>query len=591
MRDTLRAMNTPHMDSIRHSAAHMLAASVLELYPGTKLAIGPPVENGFYYDFLFPEGVSVSDGDLKAIEKKMKKIASGKHDFVGREVTAQEAKAEMADQPFKHELIDEFAQDGSTLTIYKSGPFQDLCRGGHVDNTSQIPLDGLRLEKVAGAYWRGDENREMLTRIYGLLFASREELDAYVAQQEEAKKRDHRVLGKKLGLFTFIDEVGPGLPLFYPKGALLRQIVEGFIEDEQRQRGYESIWVPHITKKDLYERSGHLDKYDAMFPPMHLDETDYYLKPMNCPHFMMLYNSTAHSYRDLPHRWTATTTVYRNEKSGEVGGLTRVRGLTQDDCHVIARPDQLEQEFALLTDLIDETYKAFAVTDFWVSVSTRDPEKPDDYLGDPAVWDNAEATLEKVVSGKGWKYKVVPGEAAFYGPKLDFMAKDAIGREWQLSTLQLDFNLPERFAMTYTDETGEAQRPVVIHRAILGSVERWLGVMIEHFAGDFPVWLAPVQIEVLPVADAHVEFARSLAAECVEAGLRPEVDDSKESVGKKIRNATKMRVPYVLVVGDTEMNGDTLAVRKRGSEETVEMKRADFLQHVKSLASNRSTEL
>jgi threonyl-tRNA synthetase len=584
-------MEQEQLDAIRHSAAHMLAAAVLELYPGTKLAIGPPVENGFYYDFLFPEGVTLSDKDLKKIEKKMKKIAGGRHDFVGREVTADEAKAEMADQPFKHELIDDFSADGATLTIYESGPFKDLCRGGHVDNTGDIPLPGLRLQKVAGAYWRGDETRDMLTRIYGVLFPTREELDAYLKQQEEAKKRDHRVLGKKLDLFTFIDEVGPGLPLFYPKGALMRKIIEDFIDKQQHARGYESIWVPHITKKDLYERSGHLDKYDAMFPPMSLDETDYYLKPMNCPHFMMLYNTQRHSYRDLPHRWTATTTCYRNEKSGEVAGLTRVRALTQDDCHVIARPDQLEEEFSVLTDLIDATYKAFAVTDFWVSVSTRDPEKADDYLGDSSVWDSAEATLEKVVSEKGWDYKVVPGEAAFYGPKLDFMAKDAIGREWQLSTLQLDFNLPERFEMEYTDENGDAQRPVVIHRAILGSVERWMGVMIEHFAGNFPVWLSPVQIAVLPVADAHNEFARELAAEFGDAGLRCDVDDSSESVGKKIRNATKSRVPYVLVVGDTEMNGESLAVRKRGSEDTVEMKRDEFVSHLTSLAHNHSTEL
>lgn len=584
-------MEQEYLDAIRHSAAHMLAAAVLELYPGTQLAIGPPVENGFYYDFLFPEGVTVSDGDLKNIEKKMKKIAGGKHDFVGREVSADEAREAMADQPFKHELIDEFSGDGSRLTIYTSGPFEDLCRGGHAENTGDIPVEGLRLEKVAGAYWRGDEKREMLTRIYGLLFSSRDELDAYLKQQEEAKKRDHRVLGQKLDLFTFIDEVGPGLPLFYPKGALMRRIIEDFIDDEQHARGYESIWVPHITKKDLYERSGHLDKYDAMFPPMQLDETDYYLKPMNCPHFMMLYNSQKHSYRDLPHRWTATTTCYRNEKSGEVSGLTRVRALTQDDCHVIARPDQLEEEFSVLTDLIDATYKAFAVTDFWVSVSTRDPENAEGYLGDAAVWDNAEQTLEKVVAGKGWEYKVVPGEAAFYGPKLDFMAKDAIGREWQLSTLQLDFNLPERFEMEYTDENGEAQRPVVIHRAILGSVERWMGVMIEHFGGSFPVWLSPVQIAVLPVADAHNEFAAELAAEFSEAGLRVDVDDSTESVGKKIRNATKTRVPYVLVVGDQEMNGDAVAVRKRGSEDTVDMPRADFVRHVGELVGSRSTEL
>lgn len=585
-------MTTLPIESIRHSAAHMLAAAILELYPGTKLAIGPPIENGFYYDFLFPEGITISEKELKHIEKKMKKIIGGAHPFIGSVVTKEEAKERMKDQPFKCELIDEFSEENATMTIYQSGPFEDLCKGGHVENTKEIPTDGLRLQSVAGAYWRGDEKKAMLTRIYGLLFPTKKELEAYLHQLEEAKKRDHRKLGKELELFTFIDDVGPGLPLFYPKGAILRKIVEDFIETEQQSRGYESIWVPHITKKDLYERSGHLDKYDALFPPMHLDNTDYYLKPMNCPHFMMLYNSIPHSYKDLPHRWTATTTVYRNEKSGEVSGLTRVRGLTQDDCHVIMRPDQIKQEFQLLTDLLESVYAAFDLQNFWVSVSTRDPKTPDGYLGDPAVWDQAEKTLEEVVSGKNWKYTVVPGEAAFYGPKLDFMAKDAIGREWQLSTLQLDFNLPERFDMTYTDETGTPQRPVIIHRAILGSVERWLGVMIEHFGGNFPVWLSPVQVVVIAVGGGdHVTYAKELSDRFKAAGIRAEIDISDETVGKKIRNSTKMKIPYMIVVGDAEVTSQTLSVRKRGSDETTQFSIDEYIAHVQKMIREKSTTL
>lgn len=551
--------NKATLDEIRHSLAHLLAAAVLKKYPDTKLGIGPVIENGFYYDFLFSK--PITDEDLKDFQKEMRHLANKQLDFKGEKLTTSQAEEMFKDQPFKVELVKEFSKESKEITAYHTGDvFTDLCRGGHVENTKQIVSGSFKLTHLAGAYWRGSEKNPMLTRIYGLAFATEKEVDDYLKMMEEAKKRDHRKLGKELGLFTIIDEIGPGLPLFYPKGAILRRLVENYITDLQEKRGYLPIWIPHITKGKLYEISGHLQKYDAMYPPMQLaDEDAYYLKPMNCPHFMMLYNTLPHSYRELPIRYTATTTNYRYEKSGELTGLTRVRALTQDDCHVFARPDQIEAEINLMLDMISDAYKAFGFTDFWVRISTHDPENKEKYIGDKEIWAESEAALEKLIKDRGWKHEIGVGEAAFYGPKLDFILKDVLGREWQLSTIQLDMNLPNRFKLEYNDADGTKKQPVVIHRAILGSTERFLAILIEHFGGAFPLWLAPVQIAVIPVSEKHIEYAESVAEKL--DGFRVQISEENETLGKKIRVAEMQKIPYVLVVGDKEIEEGSVNVR------------------------------
>ncbi len=449
--------NNEKLTNIRHSLAHLLAAAVLELYPGTKNTIGPAIDTGFYYDFELPS--PVSQDDLPKIEEKMRQILKTWKAFSHKEVTADEARAFFKENPYKLELIEEILTKGEKITLYTCGAFTDLCRGGHVEDASTIQGNSFKLDKLAGAYWRGDEKNTQLTRIYGLAFSDKKTLDAHITMREEAKKRDHRKLGKELELFMISDEIGGGLPLFYPKGAILRRTVEDYITQLQEKRGYMPIWIPHITKSTLYEISGHLEKYDALYPPMVLKgESDYYIKPMNCPHFMMLYKSVPHSYRELPVRYVCTTTNYRYEKSGELSGLTRVRALTQDDCHVFMRPDQIESEINTMLDMVEETYAAFGFKDFWVSISTRDPANSEKYIGDPAVWENSEAALKRLIEKRGWNYKVCPGEAAFYGPKLDFIFKDVIGRDWQLSTIQLDMNLPKRFELEYTGNDTEGAK-------------------------------------------------------------------------------------------------------------------------------------
>lgn len=567
--------NKATLDEIRHSLAHLLAAAVLKKYPDTKLGIGPVIENGFYYDFLFSK--PITEEDLKDFQKDMRHLANKKLAFTGEKLTVAGAKKMFKDQPFKLELIEEFSKESKELTAYHTGDvFTDLCRGGHVTNTEQIPAGAFKLTHLAGAYWRGSEKNQMLTRIYGLAFTTEKEVDDYLKMMEEAKKRDHRKLGKDLGLFTIIDEIGPGLPLFYPKGAILRRLVENYITELQEKKGYVPIWIPHITKGKLYEISGHLQKYDAMYPPMELkDEDAYYLKPMNCPHFMMLYNTLPHSYRELPIRYTSTTTNYRYEKSGELTGLTRVRALTQDDCHVFTRPDQIESEINLMLDMINEVYDAFGFKDFWVRISTHDPENKDKYIGDKKIWEESEAALEKLIKNRGWKHEIGVGEAAFYGPKLDFILKDVLGREWQLSTIQLDMNLPSRFNLEYTDADGSKKQPVVIHRAILGSTERFLAILIEHFGGAFPLWIAPVQIAIVPVSEKHNEYARSIAG-CL-GGFRVQISEENETLGKKIRNAEMQKIPYVLVVGDKEIEQKAVNVRhyKKGVVGTMSLEQFD----------------
>ena len=548
----------------RHTLAHLLAAAVEERYPHAQPAIGPTIENGFYYDFDFSDGAKPGEEDLAALEETMRALLPSWTDMRAAEVSLKDARDRFKKNIFKSELIDEIAEKGEKLTLYTAGNFTDLCRGGHAENPAKdIAPDSFALERIAGAYWRGDEKNKMLTRIYGIAFDTKAELEAYRAQQEEAKKRDHRKLGKELELFTLIDEIGPGLPLFYPKGAVLRRTIENYITNLQESRGYVPIWIPHITKGELYEISGHLQKYDAMYAPMEIDGEDYYLKPMNCPHFMMLYRTLPHSYKQLPLRYTSTTTNYRYEKSGELSGLTRVRALTQDDCHVFCTPEQIEDEITLMTGMIGEVYRTFGFKDFWVRISLRDSKNKSQYLGDDAVWDTAEGALRSVMEKSGWRYQEVENEAAFYGPKLDFMLKDVLGREWQLSTIQLDFNLPKRFELEYTDAEGKKAQPVVIHRAILGSTERFMGIMIEHYAGAFPLWLAPVQVRVLPVSEKHTAYAQEVLSALRATGIRAEADDANESLGKKIRAGKMQKIPYILVVGDAEVAAQNVSVESR----------------------------
>jgi threonyl-tRNA synthetase len=550
---------------IRHSAAHLMAAAVLKLFPGSRLGTGPATEDGFFYDILTPR--PVTDKDLPKIEKEMRKLISGAHPFVCEMVSIDEAtkKFSEAKQDYKVELIQGLANEGhKEVSVYKTGTvFEDLCEGPHVDTANQV--GAFKLLSVAGAYWKGDESNPQMTRIHGTAFATKKELDDFLKMREEAKTRDHRKLGKDLELFSIIPEVGSGLPLFYPKGAVLRRIIENYVTELQESRGYLPIWVPHVTKEELYKISGHLAKYDALYPPMKLKgESDYYLKPMNCPHFMMLYKSLPHSYKELPIRWTCTTTNYRYEKSGELTGLTRVRALTQDDCHVFVMPDQIENEINVMLDMVDELYAKFGFKDFSVSVSTRDLKDTKKYIGDTKVWDESEATLERVIKKRGWKYSVIPGEAAFYGPKLDFIFKDVLGRPWQLSTIQLDMNLPERFKLEYTDTDGSKKQPVVIHRAILGSTERFMGILIEHFAGAFPLWLAPVQVSVLPISEKQLVAATEVLNKLHSAGIRAELDSSNESIGKKIRAVELSKVPFALIIGEKEIAAKKVSVRVRG---------------------------
>ena len=566
---------------LRHSAAHMLAAAILKLYPGTKLGTGPVVENGFYYDVL-PSN-PITEEDLPKIEAVMREIIAGDHPFVRKPVTAAEAKAFFQDQPFKQELVEKFSADGRDLTLYASGPFTDLCEGNHAENTKQLRSVGFQLSKLAGAYWQADQTRPQMTRIYGVLFNSPKELKQYLHQIEEAKKRDHRKLGKELDLFTFSELVGAGLPLFTPRGTIIRRELENYIAQLREQRGFQRVWIPHMAKSDLYKTSGHWDKFEDDLFHVHSKKTDatFVMKPMNCPHHTQIYASQKRSYKDLPIRFFETTTNYRDENTGQIQGLTRVRSLTQDDSHVFARVDQIQQEAELAQDIITELYSKFGL-ELRPRFSTHDPAHMENYLGTEEAWQNSESILRAVMESKGLTYVVGLGEAAFYGPKIDYMAVDSLGREWQLATIQLDVNQPERFDLTYTSAEGKEERPVMIHVAVMGSVERFMGVIIEHFAGNFPTWLAPAQAKLLPVSDAHIAYAQEVKTQLQAAGIRVEVDEASETVGNKIRKAVSEKVPYLVVVGEKEIEAKAVAVRKRGSKDTVTLAVTDFIAQVQT---------
>lgn len=560
------------LSNIRHSLAHVLAIAVLRRDPGAKLATGPVTDDGFFYDIRFSEGRTVSVDDFKNLQKEMRSIIRENLPFVRKPVTAEEAREIFRDNPFKLEIIDGIEKEGREITVYATGDFTDLCAGGHVDNTNEIDPDAFALKSVAGAYWRGDEKNPMLTRISGIAFETKAGLDEHLLMLEEAKKRDHKKLGRELGLFTISPLVGSGLPLMQPKGMIIRQEIESFLWDLHRSKGYSKVWTPHIAKEDLYVTSGHAAKFgDELFRVQGKEER-FFLKPMNCPHHMQIYADNQFSYRDLPVRYFEPATVYRDEKSGQLGGLTRVRSITQDDGHLFCRVTQIEQEVSTIVGIIKEFYSVFGMMDgYWVSLSVRGEDRGK-YLGEDEAWDAAEQALEDAARSNGLNYRRIEGEAAFYGPKLDFIFKDAIGREWQLATIQCDFNLPKRFDLSFVNEQGDRERPVVIHRAISGSLERFMGVMIEHFAGSFPLWLAPVQARVLPIGESERAYAREVSAKLSVAGYRSDLDDSNESLGKKIRNAKLEKVPYLLVIGKSEAENGTITLESRDQGKIGEMK-------------------
>lgn len=598
--------NIPYLESemykIRHSAAHVMAEAVLEHFPEAKLAIGPPIEDGFYYDFDLGrdeqgKAITFAPEDLEQIEATMKKLLKKNAKFEESSMAVGAAKDYFADEPYKLELIEELAagkvdENGNPISepvsevgIYQHREFVDLCRGPHVGFTKQVRHNAVKLLRTSGAYWRGDENRPQLQRIYGTAWHNKEELEAYLQRLEEAKARDHRRLGRDLDLFSTSEEVGAGLIMWHPKGAIVRSVAEDFWRQAHIDGGYDYVFSPHIGRAALWQTSGHLDFYkEGMYSPMDIDGEDYYAKPMNCPFHIHIFKSHTRSYRDLPHRYAELGTVYRYERSGVLHGLTRVRGFTQDDAHIFCRPDQVEEEISRALEFSLFVLRSFGLTDFNAFLSTQ-PEK---YVGEPADWEKATEALRRAVESHNIPYEVDDGGGAFYGPKIDLKVNDALGREWQLSTIQFDFNLPERFGLEFIGEDGKAHQPYMVHRALLGSVERFFGVLIEHYAGAFPIWLSPVQVVLIPIADRHAAYAERVASDLRADGLRVEVDAGSERMNKKIRNAQLQKVPYMLVVGDREAEEGTVAVRTRDEEDRGALALADFktmaLEQVRSKA-------
>lgn len=562
-------MQEHNLENLRHSCAHLLAAAVIHLWPGTKNAIGPAIESGFYQDFDMGE-IKISEEDFEKIEKEMHRIASLWKKFETQEVTPEQAKKDFSWNPYKTELIEEFAQEGKKITENNPGNFLDLCKGGHVENPSE-ELKYFKLLSVAGAYWRGSEKNKMLTRIYGTAFPSKEKLEKHLWQIEESKKRDHKKLGKELDLFIFSPVIGPGLPLLQPKGYLLKKAIEDFLDNLKRENGLQFVWTPHIAKSELYKQSKHWQKYDAMMPPLKIENDEYTLKPMNCPHHFQLYLSKPRSYRDLPIRYAENATVYRFEKSGEINGLLRVRAVTQDDSHWFVPHEKLAEEIDRAISMIKKIYSTFGLNDFYARVSVRDPENHDKYLGDNTTWDTAEKELVDAIEKNKIKYEVGKGEAAFYGPKIDFMVKDSVGREWQLTTVQLDFNQPENFDLTYTGADGTKKRPAILHIAFLGAVERFMAILIEHYTGAFPLWLAPVQVALLPISEKQLEYSEQVKKALSKRGLRVELDHGNKTIGQKIREATLQKVPYMVIIGDKEtLKSDPSSHKFIGSVRTRE---------------------
>lgn len=565
----------------RHTLAHLLASAVLELYPGTKNTIGPAIDDGFYYDFEFPAGVKLSDKDLPALEKKMKGNLKSWTKFTHKEVSEKEAKDIFKDNPYKIELIEEIIKKGEKITLYTCGNFTDLCRGGHCENpANEIPHDSFKLNRVAGAYWRGNEDNAMLTRIYGLAFETKLALDDYETMRIEAEKRDHKKLGRELKLFTISPLIGSGLPLMQPKGMIIRDEIQNYLWELHKRKGYSKVWTPHIAKEALYKTSGHADKFgDELFRVKGGDE-NFFLKPMNCPHHMQIFADNQFSYKDMPVRYFEPATVYRDEKSGQLAGLTRVRSITQDDGHLFCRVNQISDEVGTIVQIIKTFYTTIGLMEnYWVRLSVRGDDKSK-YLGSDDVWEKAEGALEASAKENKLPYKIGKGEAAFYGPKLDFMFKDSIGREWQLATVQCDFNLPERFDLSFTNEKGEKERPVVIHRAISGSLERFLGILIEHFAGKFPIWLAPVQAMIIPIGDAHHAKATEIHDLMRNLDIRADVDLSSDGFGKKVRQAKVNHIPYFIIIGDKDIAVNKVTLESRDAGQIGQLDQQEVVDRI-----------
>jgi threonyl-tRNA synthetase len=582
--------NTEKLHNIRHSLAHLLAAAILELYPDTKNTIGPAIDDGFYYDFEF--STPVSEKELPKIEKKMKELLASWNKFESEEKTPDEAKEYFKNNEYKIELINDIVEKGEKITFYTSGNFTDLCRGGHTENpVKDISADAFTLDRVAGAYWRGDEKNKMLTRIYGLAFETKEELEAYLNQREEARKRDHKKIGKELGLFVFSELVGAGLPLWTPKGTIIRELLNDYVWSLRKTRGYQKVCIPHITKKELYETSGHWAKYAEDLFKIHTREDHLYaMKPMNCPHHTQIFDSVPRSYRDMPQRYAETTMVYRDEQSGELSGLSRVLSITQDDAHVFCRENQIETEALAIWEIIETFYKTFGF-DLQVRFSTHDPKQREKYLGSDETWKKAEDALESLMKQKGVTWLDGVGEAAFYGPKIDFIAKDSIGRVLQVATIQLDFNQPKNFGLVCTNEKGEKEQIVMIHAAIMGSIERFSSTLIEHTAGNFPLWLSPVQVAIVPVRENHQELAKQIRDMLKEKDIRVELFEENDSLGKRINHAKANKIPYVIVLGDKEQTAGILTIEKRDGSKIEGISKEDFLNQILEKINSKSLEL
>lgn len=581
--------STPSIEQVRHTLAHLLAHAVQDQFTDAKFAIGPAIDNGFYYDIDVPRPITAED--LKPLEKRMKHLI--KQRLVMEQVDPSDPAAGnfIANQPYKKELYDEVRGKGETATFYRIGSFIDLCRGGHVSSAADINPDAFKLTHVAGAYWRGDSNKQMLQRIYGIAFTTKEELDAYLVRQAEAAKRDHKILGPELDLFTFSELVGSGLPLWTPRGTLVRHLLDSYVLELRQAAGYERVEIPHITKKDLYEKSGHWQKFqDELFKVTTREGHLFAMKPMNCPHHTQIYNRKQHSYRELPQRYANTTMCYRDEQSGELAGISRTRAFTQDDAHVFCRETQVEAEMRKIWKIVRSFYKA-AGFELSVRLSLHDPAHPEKYLGDEQRWKKAEHALRGVIKAEKVQAVEAIGEAAFYGPKIDFMAEDSIGRQWQVATIQLDMNLPERFNLTCVNEQGDHERIVMIHAAIMGSIERFMSILIEHHAGAFPLWLSPVQVQIIPVTTKHNTIGKRLAAMLVKSGIRANLDDANESVGYKIRRAEKQKVPYMIVVGDKERSLTKLAIRVRGKKLVRTTTLKAFTTSTSALTAKHATSL
>ncbi|MDP3916907.1 MAG: threonine--tRNA ligase [Nanoarchaeota archaeon] len=559
--------------SLKHSTSHLLASAIKSLYPMARLAIGPPTHDGFYYDF---DNLEITDDDLKKIEKKMRQISESNHEFKYSEASKEEAKKLLKDEPYKLEILKNLK---GKITFYTHEKFTDLCEGPHINSTKEIRH--FKLTKLAGAYWRGDSKNKMLTRIYGVVFNTEKELKEYLNRIEEAKKRDHKKLGKELKLFTFSDLVGSGLPLWTPKGTILRNLLDDFVWELRKKNNYKKVFIPHITKKELYQTSGHWDKFkDELFKIKTREGHEFAMKPMNCPHHTQIFASEQRSYRDLPQRYCETTLVYRDEQSGELQGISRVRSITQDDAHVFCQEGKVEQEIEIIWGIINKFYSSFGFK-LDVRLSTHDPDNFKAYLGTPESWKKSETQLLSVIKKHKVNYTVGEGEATFYGPKIDFMAYDSLGREWQVATIQLDSNMPERFKLNFTNEKGNIEQVVMIHAAIMGSIERFLSILIEHYAGKFPLWLNPVQIKILPITDKNNKYAEKIAKELEKNNIRYELDTKSNAIGKKIRESQLEKVNYMLTLGSKEEDSNTIAVRTREGKITFGVKLDHFINDLK----------